>query len=329
MSTYVYTNIILNGNVEEIIKVIDIIKKNKYLNYIRYKDKNLDNVSKDELNVLFKNCNEIKLEINGPYGRYKELIDTKIFEEISVAVPNISFQGIIKGNLSENNVELKAELKNKILYFEYFESFSDDNENDKYLDYIHSAFPMKKFCKIFNINEEKIDEENYENFLSGGDFDTIKYEDFIFYFKDSNLTEESFKNAMNNLIKLNIMDYNSFAETIRKEKYRKWEFNPLNESPKFISEAEKYAREICLKPDKIDFEGKIFVHTCCGDALDKIITDRGGFVKNSITLKTNYLIIGDHIGFKTTKITKSYDFNKNKDLNIIAMTLSEFYELIK
>ena len=36
----------------------------------------------------------------------------------------------------------------------------------------------------------------------------------------------------------------------------------------------------------MDFEGKIFVETCCFGSLDSIITDNGGIVKENISLKS-------------------------------------------
>lgn len=60
-------------------------------------------------------------------------------------------------------------------------------------------------------------------------FDMFKYDDFLFYFEDSDLSEDEFEIAMNSLIELNIMDYNSYADSIKGECVSKWDYVPLSD----------------------------------------------------------------------------------------------------
>lgn len=83
-----------------------------------FNDKLIDNMSNEELKLLIKDNSNIKLDISGPYEVYKSLLDTRIFEEIASVSPNVSFIAIVKGRLSNGDVELK----NKILHLEYYES---------------------------------------------------------------------------------------------------------------------------------------------------------------------------------------------------------------
>ena len=84
--------------------------------------------------------------------------------------------------------------------------------------------------------------------------------------------------------------------------------------------------------DEIEFDGKIFVLTGFdGDEeekITKIITTKGGEVKSSTVLKTNYLIVKEDYNHKTNKYNKAFELKENgKNLYIIGAKL--FYELAK
>ena len=90
----------------------------------------------------------------------------------------------------------------------------------------------------------------------------------------------------------------------------------------------RYAREISSAPDNILFRGKTFVHTSCSDErmIDKFVIAKGGDVRSSTVQKTDYLIIGNNIDHKTTKITRAVELNANGKA-IVAMTECEFWTL--
>ena len=88
------------------------------------------------------------------------------------------------------------------------------------------------------------------------------------------------------------------------------------------------ARSISELPDSIEFAGKVFVHTSCHQEkkIDALVVSRGGEVKSSTVMKTNYLIIGNDIEYETTKITRARELIE-QGKEIIALTESEFWSL--
>ena len=84
--------------------------------------------------------------------------------------------------------------------------------------------------------------------------------------------------------------------------------------------------------DKIDFAGKIFVLTGFGweegEKITEMIVAKGGEVKSSTVLKTDYLIVMEEYDHKTSKYNKAMELKeKGKDLYIIGS--KRFYELAK
>ena len=90
--------------------------------------------------------------------------------------------------------------------------------------------------------------------------------------------------------------------------------------------ARSLARSISEFPDSIEFVGKVFVHTSCHQEkkIDALVVSRGGEVKSSTVVKTNYLIIGNDIEYETTKITRARELIE-QGKEIIALTESEFW----
>ena len=169
MTAYINTDITLKGNKEEILKVINYLKNNGYLSSHTINKKSIDNLNDDEL-LLLINENNTTIKMNGPYGKYNELYDTKIFEEVSNIVPNIYFYGISKGAQGGVNVELIGELKDKKLRLVYQDA--NDYGYDVYMNYLNKVFSKEKFCKLFKINIDDLDDD-YQDFF------TSEYLDFF------------------------------------------------------------------------------------------------------------------------------------------------------
>ena len=90
----------------------------------------------------------------------------------------------------------------------------------------------------------------------------------------------------------------------------------------------QYAREISPAPESITFRGKNFVHTSCSkeDMIDIFVQSKGGEIRSSTVKTTDYLIIGNDIDHKTTKIMRAQELNAERK-SIIAMTECEFWTL--
>ena len=329
MSSYMNTFIRLKGTTQELIQIIKVIKENKYLSSQTVNKKYIDKMTANELEELIKdNNNEISIDASGPHGSYMTLPDTKIFESIADIAPNAYFYGTSSGFDGNSNVELSGELKDKKLR-QIYTYTKDEYGYDEYIDYVLKLLPTDEFCKLFKINEDNLDEDDFADFFTSEYLDMIDLSKFKEYFNYSNITESDFKKAQDIYNELKIYDFSTWRQIKAEENAEEWIYDPFNPSPQKLTNAQKFAREISDKVEKIDFVGKIFVHTYCYDTLDDFITKQGGIVKSSVVVNTDYIIIGDYIKDKTTKIERAIELNKNKGKNIKALTLSEFEELIK
>ena len=65
----------------------------------------------------------------------------------------------------------------------------------------------------------------------------------------------------------------------------------------------------------IEFKDKIFVLTGFSDedtqTYTKIINDKGGIVKSSVVLATDYLLVNEEYGSETTKYKKAIELNES------------------
>jgi hypothetical protein len=91
------------------------------------------------------------------------------------------------------------------------------------------------------------------------------------------------------------------------------------------------AREISSPVSSIMFRGRTFVHTACESELeiDEYVTARGGFIRPSTVLDTDYIIIGNDIHIVSAKARRAIELNKEKGKNIKALTEEEFWNLCK
>ncbi len=94
------------------------------------------------------------------------------------------------------------------------------------------------------------------------------------------------------------------------------------------SYAIQLARSVSEPVTSIEWADHLFVHTTCSNEaeIDNFVASKGGEVKSSTVLRTNYLIIGNNIDHETTKITRARELNRNGK-SIMAMTESEFWTM--
>lgn len=225
MTAYINTDITLKGNKEEILKVINYLKNNNYLSSYTINKKSIDNLNDDEL-LLLINENNTTIKMSGPYGKYNELYDTKIFEEVSNIVPNIYFYGISKGVQGGVNVELTGELKDKKLRLIYQDA--NDYGYDVYMNYLNKVFSKEKFCKLFKINIDDLDDDDYEDFFTSEYLDSISYDDFLDYFDYSEIDEDDFNEAQSKFEELNIYDYDSYENIVAEEGAKECIYDPIS-----------------------------------------------------------------------------------------------------
>ena len=86
-----------------------------------------------------------------------------------------------------------------------------------------------------------------------------------------------------------------------------------------------------MEVNELEFADKIFVLTGIGaddeDKITQAITDRGGSVKSSVVLDTDYLIVNEAYERETTKYTRALELNE-KGKQIVILGMQRFFELI-
>ena len=147
--------------------------------------------------------------------------------------------------------------------------------------------------------------------------DCIALKDFVIEEMPTDIHDEAFSNC----VAYGIVD-------ATEEGNAEEESMPSTSNSDASDYATQLAREVSEPVTSIVFEGKIFVHTTCTNEskIDQLVAKKGGEVKSSTVLKTDYIIIGDKIDYETTKITRAKELNQNGK-EIKAMTESEFWTL--
>ena len=104
-----------------------------------------------------------------------------------------------------------------------------------------------------------------------------------------------------------------------------------------LSPAEEDARENCVLP-KMKFCGLrdstirgikfALDNETCAEQLEELIKDRGGIVKTSVTLDTDYLIINPDLMESTAKRRRADEIRAKGKSNVKNITYQEFYDMI-
>ena len=159
MSACIDTNITMKGSLEELLDMIKVLEDSKYLSGHMIKKKYIKDISEEELKKLIEDSNnEITIYMMGPYGIFEELSNTKVFETLADVSPNAYFTGTMEGFTGSSNVSLTGKLENKKLYLSYSDT-SSVGGYESYMKYLDKVFPKKKFCKLFKIDLDDLDEE--------------------------------------------------------------------------------------------------------------------------------------------------------------------------
>lgn len=142
------TKIKMSGNKEEIKKTIELIMSFQYKLqraawYFGEGTITINNscmkLEKDLINDYFKNTeapiqDKIIIELNGPYGEFDYLREIRFFEELSDALPSISFIGSFVGEETYSYESAEYQLANKKLYIsQYYENYGESGELIKYV----------------------------------------------------------------------------------------------------------------------------------------------------------------------------------------------------
>lgn len=329
MSVNVESTLTLKGKTDELMKMLKYLINNEYFDS-DFDLSELGELSDEELEeYIIEQDNEINLTMVGPYGRYGELSDTRIFEGLADVSPNASFKGeLCRGWTPTEYGILSGIFKNKKLNLTHIVTYG---LLDSYVEYVKSIISIEKFCELFHIDEEDFDIYDYRYFFANEYLDDVSLDVFKEYFAYAKIEKAELKQALEILIKSEIEDCSSYIRRKGEEQAETWVYDPLDVKSKNKprSSGEKLAREISDKPDSIEIEGKKIVTTWC-DYLDYYIKENGGIIKSTVVLDTDYIIIGDCISEEGSgKTRRALELNITKGKNIIALTDKEFKNMVK
>lgn len=153
----------------------------------------------------------------GPYGRF-ELLDycTAVIKDMLTKFPSIILNGEVHSDSCVDGSQriLSFEYKEKhltILDSEYFMPFDDDG----YLEYVQSVLPFKKFLKLFSIDPDEFEEDEYLDLITDtiwyGEISEWTYDDFCDGVP-ADLTERQFNNRIKKFNELNVLSYDAWVE---------------------------------------------------------------------------------------------------------------------
>ena len=160
---------------------------------------------------------EVQIEATGPWGYYSDLNDVDIFREIAEATPDAKFDAFIDGSDSYSDQQLKVRLKDRKLYTVSY-LYSYEEEDDGFIDYLMSKLPYKKFVEMFKINKDEFQEGDYAEYIQSFAFDdfegldAVSYDDFCENVQGSEITEEEYAKACEEIKKMGIHTYYEYKE---------------------------------------------------------------------------------------------------------------------
>lgn len=96
------------------------------------------------------------------------------------------------------------------------------------MNYLNKVFSKEKFCKLFKINIDDLDDDDYEDFFISEYLDSISYDDFLDYFNYSEIDEDDFDEAQSKFEELNIYDYDSYENIVAEEGAKERIYDPIS-----------------------------------------------------------------------------------------------------
>lgn len=108
---------------------------------------------------------EVSFDADGPYGKYDGLKEVPVFREMADAAPAAFFDIEVSGNTDFTEDELKCRLSGGLLRIDA-ETVNSEDQDEAYLDYLAEKMPFDLFTKLFRIEEDSLDEDDYRGLLN-------------------------------------------------------------------------------------------------------------------------------------------------------------------
>lgn len=229
MSAELYLELAMKLTNEEFAKVFKVIskyvsqndkKKKVYFLNMKVNGTPVKDVDPDSDSV----SGEVGIRAEGPYGDFLRLTEVRFFRDLAKAAPDASFKGEISGNMTYVEVSQKAELKDGELHlYDYY--LEDDMLPIEYEKKIKKLLPYSRFCKLFKVDREDFEKNDYSDFITEaiGDegFPNIDYDTFMDYCDSAEIDEDKYESVIEQLQDLGLVDYDTFVESVNYDDYVK------------------------------------------------------------------------------------------------------------
>jgi hypothetical protein len=222
MSADVFTDIMLKGSHEELIRILRVIKdfkddktKKARLHSIYIVDGaeniNLNNISQQELRqYITHEGNGIEIKADGPYGVYKNLLDVGLFQTMAEAANRAYFKGESLFSRDDEEEQLRAEFIEGKLYIENF-----CIDVDVATEWNKKKLTKRWFGKLFGYKDDAICDRLYEAFLYCVFYELNHYSDFIDYCEEYGIyyeiEEDRFEAVIKELEQFNLCNLSNFG----------------------------------------------------------------------------------------------------------------------
>ena len=244
MSADLNTTITIKGTPEELLAMLKVLKVFSTEKYVQYREKRdcgyinfvrvnskasvccVDNVSDEELLDFASNAGgKLVVDAGGPWGVFNQPGDVGLFEALADAAPGAQFEGHITGFITGADVAHSGELIDGKLYLSDY-MIADEELPNLYVDEVEKKLPYSKFCKLFNVDKDEFEYDDYGCFLEeaaeeGFPFE-MDYETFVDFYEGFNPSEEQYAAALEEIASLGIVEFDTFRESVNVDEYTEW-----------------------------------------------------------------------------------------------------------
>ena len=334
MSADLNTCISMQGTAEELLSMLHVLRVFETDNVAQYfchhdcsyiedvtistsggKCINLKDSADEEL-ASFVSGRKKKLQIqaDGPWGIFYELGDVGLFEALADSAPTARFIGSINGFVTGARVSLTADFRDGKLYLSEF-TMPNEVLPQLYTEDVEKRLPLAKFCRIFKIDRDEFDSDDYEALIDEEGFpDDIDFDTFTDLCECSEIDEEQYDAAIEKVVALGIIDYDTFCDSIDEDRYSvKHVYDPVTKIYRKGSDASGCHGLTFVATGKLtSFKNR--------EQLTEYIKSQGGAVTGSVSRNTNYLINND-AGSTSSKNKKA------SELGVKIITEDEFIQM--
>ena len=169
----------------------------------------------------------IEINAKGPYGHYRGLSNTTIFESIANAAPFATFSGSIEGGSIYTTENIHCALKDAKLHIECY--YLDHEELDyEYSEFLKREMPYERFVKLFKVDENNLDKGDYEEEVASYLNLQIDYEEFKEQCPASAINENEYEEITEQLWAEGL-DYIFFVDSYEGGSTKEYEYNPIDQ----------------------------------------------------------------------------------------------------